>query len=174
MQVCYKFFIFFNFHFRQKWYVILKRLWRLCKVLGYWTIVIIAFYEIFIKFKCFFNPFKVISSQVLWHCPTIQIIYILIFQIWPFFISIIIFHVFVITFFILINSVTFIFLIKRSNFTLVFFKAACHSNHCAVRKRAGSSSYILRHIFQNFSNTSANNNVSFWIYKWWYSPKYFI
>ena len=37
--------------------------------------------------------------------------------------------------------------VKRSNFTLVFFKAACRANPGAERNFAGSSSYILRHIF---------------------------
>ena len=50
--------------------------------------------------------------------------------------------------------------VKRSYFTLVPFKTACHAKPGAVRKRAGSSSYILRHIFLKFSNTSANNNAS--------------
>ena len=50
--------------------------------------------------------------------------------------------------------------VKRSNFTLVLFKAAFHAKTGAVRKRAGSSSYILRHIFLKFSNTSASNNAS--------------
>ena len=48
--------------------------------------------------------------------------------------------------------------VKKSHFTLVLFKAACHANRGAVRKQAGSNSYISRHIFQNFSNTSTNNN----------------
>ena len=51
--------------------------------------------------------------------------------------------------------------LKRSNFTLVFFKAACHANPGAERSFAGSSSYISRHIFLKFSNASANNKVSF-------------
>ena len=42
-----------------------------------------------------------------------------------------------------------------------------HANPGAVRKRAGSSSYISIHIFRKFSNTSVNNNVSLWIYKSW-------
>ena len=49
--------------------------------------------------------------------------------------------------------------VKKSNFTLVFFKSACHANIGAERNFKGSSSYILIHIFLNFSNTSANNNV---------------
>ena len=43
--------------------------------------------------------------------------------------------------------------VKRSNFNLVFFKAACHANPGAVRKQVRSSSYISRHIFQKFSDT---------------------
>ena len=48
-------------------------------------------------------------------------------------------------------------LVKRSNFTLVVFTAACHANLGAERNFVGSSSYILRHLFLKFSNTSDNN-----------------
>ena len=44
-------------------------------------------------------------------------------------------------------------------FTGNFFKATCYDNPGSVRKFAGSTSYISRHIFRKFSNTSANNNV---------------
>ena len=50
--------------------------------------------------------------------------------------------------------------VMRYNFTLAFFKAACHSNPCAVRKQAGSSPYISRHIFGKLLNISASSNVS--------------
>ena len=40
--------------------------------------------------------------------------------------------------------------VKRSNFTLVFFKAACNANAGVERNFAVSSSYILRQIFLNF------------------------
>ena len=53
--------------------------------------------------------------------------------------------------------------VTRFNFTFVFLKAACHANPGAEKRFAGSSSYILRHIFLEFSNTSANNNILFWI-----------
>ena len=49
--------------------------------------------------------------------------------------------------------------VERSNFILVFFKAAYHANPGAETNFAGSSSYILIHIFLKFSKTSANNNV---------------
>ena len=39
-------------------------------------------------------------------------------------------------------------------------KAVCHANSGAVENGAGSSSYISKHIFLKFSNTSASNNVS--------------
>ena len=55
--------------------------------------------------------------------------------------------------------------VKRSSFTLVFFKVACYAIPGAERSFAGPSLYILRHIFLKFSNTSANNNVSPWTYK---------
>ena len=51
--------------------------------------------------------------------------------------------------------------VTRFNFTFVFLKAACHANPGAEKSFAGSSSYILRHIFLEFSNTSANNNILF-------------
>ena len=38
--------------------------------------------------------------------------------------------------------------VNRSNFTLVFFKAACHANPQAKKNLAGSSPNILRQIFQ--------------------------
>ena len=48
--------------------------------------------------------------------------------------------------------------VKISNFTLVFLKP-CNANLGADKNFARSSSYILRHIFLKFSNTSANNNA---------------
>ena len=50
--------------------------------------------------------------------------------------------------------------VNNSNFTFVFFKAACHANLGAEIYFAGSSLYISRHIFLKFSNTSAKNKVS--------------
>ena len=55
--------------------------------------------------------------------------------------------------------------VKRSNITLVFFKATCHANPRAERKFAGSSSHFLKHIFLKFSNTTANDNVFLSTYK---------
>ena len=63
--------------------------------------------------------------------------------------------------------------VRRSNFTLVFFKAACHTNPGVKRNFTVSSSYILGHMFLKFSNTSGNNSVSLWTNKSWYSPKFF-
>ena len=48
--------------------------------------------------------------------------------------------------------------VERSNFTFVFFKAACHANPGDERNFAGLSSYISRHMFLKFSNASTNNN----------------
>ena len=50
-------------------------------------------------------------------------------------------------------------LVKRSNFTLVFLQTTCHANLEAERNFRESNSYISRHIFLRFSNTSANNNA---------------
>ena len=52
------------------------------------------------------------------------------------------------------------------------YKAACHANPEAGIFFAGSSLYILRNIFLNFLKRSANNNVSLWEYKSWYSLKF--
>ena len=43
----------------------------------------------------------------------------------------------------------------------IFFKAACYANPGDERNFSGSSLYISRNIFLKFSNTSANNDVSF-------------
>ena len=51
--------------------------------------------------------------------------------------------------------------VKRINFTLDFFKAACHANQGAKGNFEGSRSYASRHIFLKSSNKSANNNISF-------------
>ena len=60
--------------------------------------------------------------------------------------------------------------VKGSNFTLALLKAACHANPGAVRKRAGSSSYISRYIFPKFLNKSANNDVFLRKYKLSFPP----
>ena len=52
--------------------------------------------------------------------------------------------------------------------------AASHANPGAEKIFAGSSSYILIYIFLQFSNTSANNNISVGTVKSWYSHKGFI
>ena len=64
--------------------------------------------------------------------------------------------------------------IIRSNYTFVFFKAFCHDNIEAETNFAGLSSYISRHIFQNFWNTLVNNNVLLWTCKSSYSLTFFI
>ena len=48
----------------------------------------------------------------------------------------------------------------NSNSILVFFKHAFHANPGALKKRAGSSSYLSMHLSLKFSNTSASNDVS--------------
>ena len=50
--------------------------------------------------------------------------------------------------------------VKRSNFTLVFFKAAFHVNPGAERNFAGSSLYTLRQIFLKVSNAATKKDVS--------------
>ena len=51
-------------------------------------------------------------------------------------------------------------MVNSSNFTSVFSKADYYVDPGSVRKRAGSSSYISRHIFRKFSNTLGNNTIS--------------
>ena len=63
------------------------------------------FRKIFIKLRNIFYPLKIIYWKLLRHCLTIQMIYIPILNIRRFFIFIIIFHVFVISFCIWINKV---------------------------------------------------------------------
>ena len=62
----------------------------------------ILFYGIFIKVKSVFYPVKSIFSKR--HCPPIKLIYL---NIWPFFLFIIMFHVFVINFWVAMNRVTY-------------------------------------------------------------------
>ena len=45
--------------------------------------------------------------------------------------------------------------VKRSNFTLLFFKGTYYANLGAIRKQIWSTWYISRHISRKFSNTSA-------------------
>ena len=47
--------------------------------------------------------------------------------------------------------------VKRFDFALVDFHAPGHANSSEERNWAESSSYILRHVFWKFSNTSADN-----------------
>ena len=109
------------------------------------TFFIIAFNETFVKFKTIFYLLKIILLQIFaklsihidYLHSNIEYMMTLIF--------IIIFHGFLISFCILINGViysssnTFSTIInvsisvETSNFTLVFFKAACHSNPGAER-----------------------------------------
>ena len=62
------------------------------------------FFKAFIKFRIILNKFKVIDEQLLRHCWIMQIIYIPIFRIWKFTFTTI-FHVFVISFHISMDSV---------------------------------------------------------------------
>ena len=61
------------------------------------------FYEVLIKFKNIFNPLKTIYWHLLQHCPTI--FFVPLFKKLRFFILIIIFNVFTISFCILMNCV---------------------------------------------------------------------
>ena len=106
---------------------------RLQKVF-YITIFTVAFYIIFIKLRCVFNPLKTIHLQLLWHCQLIKSIYVPVLKTWWFFIFIIMFQVFIINFGVSVNNMTYftsdIFFsinnisisVSRSNFTLVFLR----------------------------------------------------
>ena len=59
--------------------------------------------------------------------------------------------------------------VKRFHFILVIFKVACQASPGSVRKRAGTISYIWRHILKVLKKRSFNNNVLLWTYKSWYS-----
>ena len=129
------------------------------------TFFIITFYNPFTKFRNIFNLFKVIYKQLGWHCPTRQVIHIPKCKIWWFIIFIIIFHMFSITFAYLliqwdilpliscltINSISILF--NNSNFTSVFFKAACQAHPGAERNFAGSKIFETRHsiVLKNIS-----------------------
>ena len=91
-----------------------KSLWKLYAFLrcqhqhqSFIIFIITAFYEILIKFRCFFNSFKIFYRQILWHSLTIQMIYISISKVWRFIIFIIIFMHLLLVFYISINSVTY-------------------------------------------------------------------
>ena len=104
------------------------------------TFFIIVFYEVFIKLRSFYYPFKMIYRKLLWHCPTIQFIYISVIKIWCFYIFIIIFHIFLLAFVylwitwhtpLLISFSTVNIMsasVTSSYFTSVFFKTAFHAN----------------------------------------------
>ena len=95
-----------------KWYLMLQNtrvycFW-LCKFLSFWVSTFYCFWVIKGK-PCPPGQIRVniIYRQLLWHCLTIKIIYIPIFKIWRFFIFNRIFHVFVISFRISMNSMTY-------------------------------------------------------------------
>ena len=111
-----------------------------------------SFYGIFIKLKHILNLLKTTYRYLLRQCPSFQIIYVLILKMWWFFIFIIISHAFVISFYILTNSMAYSTFGTFSNHW--FFKAACHAILGAVRKRLWSSSYILWHIPKVFKYIS--------------------
>ena len=53
--------------------------------------------------------------------------------------------------------------VNNSHLISVFLKQGSHPNPGPDKKGAGSSSYILIHLFLNFSNTSPSSNVSLFI-----------
>ena len=114
------------------------------KKMSFIIFFIIVFYEIFIKLGSIFYLQKVFTGNFYYIAqPSKLIIYIPILNIWRFFVFIIIFHVFVISFCMLINICPLIpfssinnisISVKISNFTLVFLKAACHwKKFCRIK-----------------------------------------
>ena len=108
----------------------------------------------FIKLRCMFNPIKTIYWQLLRHGPSIQIIYASVLKIWWFFIFMIIFMYLLLAFvyqWIVLHILPHFSTISnvptsanKSSFILVFLRATCHAHPGVVRKRAGSSLYILQ------------------------------
>ena len=128
---------------------------------------IIIFHKALIKFRNILNPFKVIYRQLSSHFAAIQFIYIQIFKIWRFFIFIIIFHVFVISFNISINGMTYstsdTFLsiynitisVKRASFTLVFFASCLICQYrCSKKTSRVKFIYFKTHILKVFKYIS--------------------
>ena len=71
------------------------------------------------------------------------------------------FCVFIISFSILINRVTYSSLMPFSIINNISISVKrFHAKPGAAKIRAGSSSYTLKYVFLKFSNTSDNNNVS--------------
>ena len=153
------------------------------KKLSFITSFIISFYEIFTRMRYFFKQLKTICRQPLWHCPTIEIIYIPIYTIWRFLSEYFIYlllafayqwmawHIPPLIPFSTINNISIS--VNKSNSTSVFFKAAYRANRKGERNIAVCSSKISKSIFLKFSKALANSNFSLWRYKSWYSPKYF-
>ena len=111
MQVGYKFFNFLYFLFFQAKRVNHYEVHAIFKKNSISALikypVLLSFHEIFFHLRCFCNPLKIIYRWCLWHCLSIQIIYVPILKIWWFFIFIIIFHAFIISFHISIKRVTY-------------------------------------------------------------------
>ena len=151
MQVGYKLFYIFSFHSFRILDINFKKIFFI-------SISIVVFFEIFIKLGCIFkssrdtfydsaHPYKLFRSQY-FRCDG------------SFFI--IIFHEFVIRFWVLMNSVTYC-TSNAYQYQLVdwislwsFFMAICHAKPGTERKWAVSSSYISRHIFRKLLNTLVN------------------
>ena len=96
--------ILFNFLKTNPWLILL---YTNFKKISFITFFVIVFYKIFIKLRSIFDLLKIVYSKLLRHCPFIYIISIPILKAWWFFIFIIIFHVFVISFCISINRMAY-------------------------------------------------------------------
>ena len=131
------------------------------------TLFIVAFYDIEIELRCYFNPLKASYRQLLRHYPSMQIIYIQILnKIWFF---VFIFHVFVIAFsywWLVWHILPWIYFHTINNILIIinlllFFKAACLANPGAEIKWARWNLYNLRRILRKFPKKSASNDIFF-------------
>ena len=119
------------------------------------------------KLRSIFDLFKFIYQKLLRHCPTMQIIYIPVFKIRWFYIFVIIFHIFVISFCILMNLMLFSIInsisisVNNSNFTSVFFKGACDLIQKLKENLDGLNDKRLSHFSKVFDQfpVAAKSNV---------------
>ena len=87
--------------------VIFQNIEENIKKISFITFFDIEFYEVFINLRSIIDPLKIFYRKLLQHCPTIYIIYIPIFKTWRFFIFVILFHIFLISFCASMNCVTY-------------------------------------------------------------------
>ena len=65
---------------------------------AYFVIVFIIVFYVFVEVEFIVSPFKTIKRQLLLHCPSGNTIDIQAYEVWEFFVGVIVFHVFVVWF----------------------------------------------------------------------------